>query len=98
MRDLRKQTGSSAMETSNYLQDLKAGQTDSSGNKPLNTIASANATVVAIVRIKTRKGIGIFGCRGYHRHVTTKILKIKQTQERKRKGNCDQKRTIGHVD
>merc|ERR1712055_913796 len=65
------------MEFSNYLHvedDLKAGQTDSSGNiKPLDTIAiEANATVVeekevdetdnthlSLVLIKIRKGIGI---------------------------------------
>ena len=102
---LRKQTGSSnklvtsstdtaadTIEpvTSNYLHDLKV---DSSGNiKPLNIIAIDNEE-------KERGGIGIFGCSGYNRHVTTKILKIKQTKERrKKKGNCDQKSTTGHVD
>ena len=45
---------------------------------------SAELRKPAIVLIK--KGSGIFGCRGYNRHVTTKILKIKQTQERRKKG------------
>ena len=90
---LRKQTGSSKLVTSstdtaaikpvtsNYLHDLKA---DSSGNiKPLNIIAIDNDTVV---EEKERRGIGIFGCSGYNRHVTTKILKIQETKERRKKG------------